>query len=140
LRANRWADTCSKRGLKHLATFENLPKNSLTGFDTLPTVKVGCGLKECEESGITANISQTGFEFAFFGFISMSPTYQLPSLSEFYLKADFSFTVAKLISHSLPLLVRIVRVRDFSFYRNTFSVPCAIACIRPIAKKECSLD
>jgi hypothetical protein len=46
LRANRWADTCSKRGLKHLATFENLPKNSLTGFDTLPAVKVGCGLKE----------------------------------------------------------------------------------------------
>jgi hypothetical protein len=59
--------------------------------------------------GITVNISQTGFEFAFFGFISMSLTYQLPSSIEFYLKADFSFTVAKLIiSPSLLLLVRIV--------------------------------
>ena len=57
--------------------------------------------------GITVNISQTGFEFAFFGFCSMSPTYQLPSLSEFYLKADFSFTVAKLIiSPSLPPKMR----------------------------------
>jgi hypothetical protein len=91
--------------------------------------------------GMTVNISQTGFEFAFFGFISMSLTYQLPSSIEFYLKADFSFTVAKLIiSPSLPLLVRIISVRDFYFYRNSFSVPRAIACIRPIAKKECSLD
>ena len=39
----------------------------------------------------------------------MSLTYQLPSSIEFYLKADFSFTVAKLIiSPSLLLLVRIV--------------------------------
>jgi hypothetical protein len=53
----------------------------------------------------------------------MSLTYQLPSLIEFYLKADFLFTVAKLIiSHSLPLLVRIVSVRDFYFYRNSCAV------------------